>query len=256
MFLTLSKTLDWLLSPLSWAVLCLIGSLYWKERVKLARSLIAIGLAILLIFSNPFVADSIAEYVEVGWKGPIFRQDVVYDAAIVLGGGLEPLATKLSGKAEFNDSSERIIRGFEMLKRGNAKNVILSAGNLDPKPGAVVEAYVLAKALEEWGIEPDRIVAEANSRNTRENAIESQKIIQAKGWKSLVLITSASHVPRALGCFHAVGLRPDVLPVDFHGGSQYKASFLPKTASLDLASYELRELFGRIVYRIVGYSQP
>ena len=86
------------------------------------------------------------------------------------------------------------------------------------QPGDVAESDRLAAKLVEWGVPPSHIVVEASSRNTRENAIESSRIAAARGWRTVLVVTSAYHAPRALGCFRAVGLEPDFLPVDHRAG--------------------------------------
>jgi uncharacterized SAM-binding protein YcdF (DUF218 family) len=98
-------------------------------------------------------------------------------------------------------------------------------------------------------------VTEAGSRNTRENAVESARVAAARGWRRLLLVTSAQHVPRALGCFRAVGLEPDVLPVDREAGDAKGASWLPRAYALSRSSDVLRELAGRLVYRLAGYTR-
>ena len=123
-------------------------------------------------------------------------------------------------------------------------------------PGALVEADVLARQLELWGIAPERIVREGRSRNTRENALESERLIREKGWRTLLLVTSAAHMPRALGTFEAVGLHPDTLVVDVraHGFHPHSGWWQPRASNLSAGTDALRELFGRLVYRLRGWA--
>ena len=124
------------------------------------------------------------------------------------------------------------------------------------------EADVLAQQLRDWGIDASRIVEERESRNTRENATQSARIVAEKGWTRLLLVTSAFHMPRALACFEQAGLHPDVLPVDFRTGGS-GAGWFPRAGALYESTNALRELAGRLVYpnrglrplgRIVGYA--
>jgi uncharacterized SAM-binding protein YcdF (DUF218 family) len=119
-----------------------------------------------------------------------------------------------------------------------------------------VEADILARQLRLWGVEPQRLVSEGRSRNTRENALQSERIIREKGWKRLLLVTSAAHMPRALGCFEAVGLRPDTLVVDVraHPWHPRAAWWQPRASNLAAGTDALRELFGRLVYRWRGWA--
>ncbi|HEX8702147.1 MAG TPA: YdcF family protein [Myxococcaceae bacterium] len=254
MFLFLSKVLDLFLSPMTWAMLFVVLGLVLRRRPRLAVGLPVLGLAVLYVFSIEWTAASLMRAAESG-VAPTYRPDVVYDAVIVLGGGLDPDGTETSGRPEYNGAGDRIVRGFELLREGRARNILISGGSLDPRPEAVIEAEVLSKQLQLWGIEPGRIFTEGRSRNTRENAVESEKIIRAQGWGTLLLVTSAAHMPRARGCFAAVGIRPDTFLADVRSPpGKRRPSWLPRPYHLSASSEALRELAGRWVYGIRGWT--
>jgi uncharacterized SAM-binding protein YcdF (DUF218 family) len=253
-FLILSKTLDLFLGPLTWVVLFIVAGMVLRRRARLAIGLQVLGLAVLYVFSIEPVAGALLRATEAGVRAT-YRPDVVYDAVIVLGGGLDPDATEISGRPEYNAAGDRILRGFELLREGRARNVLISGGTLDTRPEAVIEADVLARQLQQWGIEPGRIFTEGASRNTRENAVESQKIIEQQGWKTLLLVTSAAHMPRAYGCFAALGIRPDTFVADVRSPPGKRSpSWLPRAYHLSASSEALRELAGRWVYRRRGWT--
>ncbi len=254
MFLFLSKILDLLLAPLTWGMVFIVAGLALRRRVRLSLGLAVLGLGVLYVFSIEPVAGGLMRWVESGVKST-YRPEVEYDAVIVLGGGLDPDATEQSGRPEYNGAGDRILRGYELLREGHARNVLISGGSLDPRPEAVIEAEVLAKQLQRWGIEPERIYQEGRSRNTRENAVESEKIIRERGWEKLLLVTSAAHMPRAYGCFVAVGLEPDTLVADIRAPpGKRRPSLLPRAYHLSASSDALRELAGRVVYRVRGWT--
>ncbi len=257
MFLFLSKVLDLFLAPLSWALLFLVAGALLRRRTGLARLSSGLGLAVLYAFSTEPVSAALMRATEAGAVST-FRPDVTYDAVIVLGGGLDPTATERSGQPEYNAAPERVLRGFELLRDGRAQRVLISGGSLDPRPQAVIEADVLSRQLQAWGIPAERIVTEGRSRNTRENALESERIIREQGWKTLLLVTSAAHMPRAAGCFAAVGLRPDTLPVDVRTSLTplRRMSWMPRAGNLSQSTDALRELAGRVVYRRRGWTVP
>ncbi|RKH00016.1 YdcF family protein [Corallococcus sp. CA047B] len=257
MFLVLSKVLDLLLSPLTWALFLGVGSLLWRRRVRVSVALQLASLAVLYAFSIEPVVALLTRATE-GGAVSTFRKETVYDAVILLGGGLDAAATERSGQPEYNAAPERIMRGFELLRDGRAKQVLLSGGTLDARPEAVVEADVLAGQLEHWGIAPERIVKEGRSRNTRENALNAVPLVSGHGWKSLLLVTSAAHLPRAAGCFAAVGIRADTLAVDVRSSPipPGRMSWLPRAGGLSQSTDMLRELAGRVVYRLRGWTAP
>ncbi|NVJ21452.1 YdcF family protein [Myxococcus sp. AM011] len=258
MFLILSKVLDLFLAPLTWALLLLVvGGAVLRRRPRLSRGLTLAGLGVLYLFSTDVVSTLLTSVAESGAKDTS-EPGVTYDAVIVLGGGLDPAATERTGRVEFNAASERVLKGFELVREGRARHVFISGGSLDPRPEAVVEADVLSRLLQEWGVPAERIVTEGRSRNTRENALESERIIRERGWKRLLLVTSAAHMPRAAGCFAAVGLRPDTLPVDARMPATRpgRLSWVPRASSLSQSTDVLRELAGRVVYRLRGWTTP
>jgi uncharacterized SAM-binding protein YcdF (DUF218 family) len=253
-FFPLSKSLDVLASPLTWAIaLALLGFSLRRRRVRLAAGLTLSSVAVLVLFSLEPVAGTLVRRVESGARRT-FTPGTTYDAVIVLGGGIvDPGGSSYSGELELGEPVERIVRAAKLLKSGQARMVLLSGG--PPWPGVPSEAESLAAWLGEQGIDADRIVVEGRSRNTRENAVESARIVTARGWKKLLLVTSAWHAPRALASFRAVGLEPDVLPVDHHANDGSAEGFLPRAGALAVSTEMLRELVGRAVYRIMRYSR-
>jgi len=252
-FLALSKLLDWFLSPLSWTLLLLVVAALLRRRARLAWALAALAFATLVLFSNDGVANALQRLGERGVRSS-FRADVVYDAIVVLGGIVDPAASRASGETQIDEAADRLLRAYELLRAGRARFVLISGGVGNLPPGDLPEADRLASKLVQWGIPPGQVVAEGSSRNTRENAIQSSRVAAARGWKTLLVVTSAIHAPRALGCFRAVGIEPDLLAVDFRARDR-EEGWLPRAMALSRSTDVLRELAGRVVYRAVGYAR-
>jgi uncharacterized SAM-binding protein YcdF (DUF218 family) len=155
-----------------------------------------------------------------------------YDVAIVLGGA---------------DEQARIAAAIRPLQRGQALYLLIS-GERNPN----AEKYLL-KELRALGIPSDRIVFETRSRTTWENAVQSARIVSARGWRSLLLVTSADHMARASGCFHRLGLWPDTLPVARSDELMTHRPLVSRAAAR-ISVQALHELWGRVAYRVLGYS--
>jgi uncharacterized SAM-binding protein YcdF (DUF218 family) len=252
-FFWLSKALDWFLTPLAWALLLAAAGAALRRR-RAGRWLAAGAAAVLVAFSMDVVADRLMAAVERGARST-YRPDVVYDAAIVLTGLVDASAARATGEAEMTGAVDRVLRAFELYRGGRARFVLLSGGVVFPEPGDVAESDRLAAKLAQWGVPSDRITVERSSRNTRENAIESSRFAAARGWRTLLVVTSAAHAPRAIGCFRAVGLEPDLLPVDRRAGDGRGRSWLPRAAALGKSTDALRELAGRTAYWVAGYTR-
>lgn len=258
MFFFLSKTLDLALSPLTWVMALLFAGLLiairWPHRRALWRSSLALGLVTLYVFSLAPVAHGLTRGLEAS-AVDTWRPEQTYDVVVLLGGAVNLLATEPDGKRSFNDNVERLHATYDLLRTGKARHAILSGGVIhggDP----VSEAGVLGAQLVDWGIAPERLVIEDRARNTRENALFTREILEERGWKSVVIVTSAFHMQRSAGCFRAVGLPFDTLAVDRRAYAPDRASLnlLPRAHYLDMSADAIREWAGRLVYRWRGYS--
>lgn len=215
------------------------------------------GLAVIMIAAMPPVANALEWHLEHGASSTL-REGVTYDVVVLLGGVVDEEVTHESGQPSYNDNVERVIMTHRLLRDGRAKKVIVSGGTMDPKNADYGEAVQLARQLEDWGIAKERIVIEDRSKNTRENALFTSALVREQGFGSLVIVTSAFHVPRAVDCFRAVGMQVDVLPVDFRAHAPRTGplgDWMPRASALSNTSAMLREWFGRWIYRVQGYGK-
>ncbi|HSN13496.1 MAG TPA: YdcF family protein, partial [Anaeromyxobacteraceae bacterium] len=146
MFLFLSKTLDWLVAPLSWAIVLGVLAVLMMRRPLASRALGIAAAAIVIVFSLEPVANALQRGSERGARST-YRRDVVYDAVVVLSGQVDAAASRTSGETEFGANADRVIRAFELLRGERARHVILSGGPATPQPGDVLEADRLAAKL-------------------------------------------------------------------------------------------------------------
>jgi uncharacterized SAM-binding protein YcdF (DUF218 family) len=255
LFYFLSKILDVFLTPLAWsAALVVVGitrrSFAWKGRLWAAA-----GALVLVAFSLEPVSNLLWRRLEIPAE-ETFRPDVTYDVVVLLGGVVEDRAQASSGQRSFNDNNERLLETFDLLRKGTVHSAIVSGGLVDAIRKEVVEADALAEQLTAWGIDPSRIIVEDKARNTYENAKNSEAIVRAHGWHDVLIVTSAFHMQRAYGCFRAVGLEVDTLPVDFRSyASPYSGELLPRAKYLADSTTAIREWSGRWIYRVRGYSK-
>lgn len=259
MFFVLSKLLDVLLSPYSWALVLLALSVPLRpgrERPSSLRRRRAFGLAglgVLLLFSFEPLAAWMLYRLEHATTSTI-RPGVVYDAVVLLGGVSDERVVAETGLPSLNDNVERLVETHRLLAEGRAKIAIVSGAAVDPALAESGEARVLARQLVAWGIEPSRIVLEEQARNTHENAVYAKKLADERGYRDVVIVTSAFHMRRSIECFNAVGMKVDTFAVDYrtHRGPH---SLLPRATYLSETTGTLREFFGLYVYRVRGYAR-
>jgi uncharacterized SAM-binding protein YcdF (DUF218 family) len=261
-FFALSKLLDVFLSPYTWALVLLAAAIPWRaararaRKWKKQRALGAAGLGVLLLASWAPIANAIAWRLEHSTVST-FRNDVTYDAVVLLGGLVEEDASATSGQPSYNDNVERMLVTYRLLKDGKARVAIVSGATMNPKLAAYGEAVLVGRQLEEWGIAKERIIVEDRALNTRDNAVYSERIVRERGYQSVLIVTSAFHMLRAAECFAAVGLKVDTLSVDYRARERVAGlpELIPRAQSLALTSAMLREIFGRFVYRVQGYGK-
>ena len=123
-----------------------------------------------------------------------------FDAIIVLGAPADadgnPTPTQLA----------RVTEAVREYERGVAPRLILTGGAAHNR---FVEAEVMARTAEAQGIPVSAIVVEPEAQDTIQNACFADRIMQAHGWSSAEIISSASHLPRA-------GLIFSRLPLEWH----------------------------------------
>jgi uncharacterized SAM-binding protein YcdF (DUF218 family) len=254
-FYVLSKILDVLLTPLAWCVVLVAAGTFGVQSSSRRRGLSAGGILLLLFFSLEPVSNALYASLESSVLRTV-RADVTYDVVILLGGVVDNRVEATSGQRAFNENNERLLETFDLLREGRARYAIVSGGPAPSNRTPITEARALAEQLVAWGIDPDRVVVEGRARNTRENAVESAAIVRARGWKKVLIVTSAYHMSRAYGCFRAVDLDVDALPVDFRSyASPFSGELMPRAQYLDASTAAIREWSGRAIYRARGYSR-
>ncbi|MBC7864330.1 MAG: YdcF family protein [Bacteroidia bacterium] len=250
--------LQFLLMPLTWIFIVLIRS--WKTKVEGRRKkLFWGGLAALYIFTNSFLADECMRM----WEVKYDREDFVpeqmqnYDYAIVLG-GMTWYNSHLK-KLQFQRSSDRLFQALWLLKQGKIKKIIFTGGSGSIEHPEEKEGANIARWYKEMGFPDSCFVFENESRNTRENAINTKKILDSLDYKNskVLLITSSFHMRRAIGCFKKAGidgLTPYI--TDSYSGPRKFAidhCLIPSSDALQVFNLMIHEIVGYITYKIKGW---
>jgi uncharacterized SAM-binding protein YcdF (DUF218 family) len=171
---------------------------------------------------------------------------------IVLGGALEAGATaQARGQVLLNDSAERMTEAVALARRRPAARIAFTGFSGALAPEGWSEAEMARRFFSAMGVDPQRVVYEDKSRNTAENAAFLERAIRPGPAETWLLITSAAHMPRAVGCFRKVGWTVTPFPVDFTGppGAGLR---LITGGGLDDLGHALHEWIGLLAYRLTG----
>lgn len=150
------------------------------------------------------------------------RPEVEHVAGIiVLGGGENARLSEASGQPEVNEAGDRFFAAIMLARRYPRAPVLFTGGSGDLVPGHLMGGDVASSLLLGMGLEPGRLFIEKRSRTTAENAAMLRAAWEARPHPRHVkgqwlLVTTASHMPRAVGAFCQAGWRDLVpWPVDY-----------------------------------------
>jgi uncharacterized SAM-binding protein YcdF (DUF218 family) len=176
------------------------------------------------------------------------------DGIIVLGGAID--GSNLSHEVALNDARERLTVVPELAQRYPNARILYSGGSGALIYDGVAEARLAMRQLEALGVARGRIALEDRSRNTVENAIFSKAIVQPKPGERWIVVTSAYHLPRAIGAFRKAGFRVEAFPVDWRtgGGEDPLRPFVTLGRGLRQTDTAVREWVGLAVYWLTGRS--
>jgi uncharacterized SAM-binding protein YcdF (DUF218 family) len=253
MWITLSKTLPYLVYPLTVSlVLILLGLLPSRRRVWLLLT----GFLILAASSFPPVARGIYGSLEARYPPVEIGKLPNADAIVLLGGALR-LPVPPRTDFELAEASTRVRYAAKLFQAGKAKRVLISGGNaFAQKRGSQGEAHYIQAFLAELGVPAEAMLLESQSRNTWENAVETKRVLDRDGLKRVLLVTSAAHMPRALASFRAAGIDATPAPTDYRVDERDEPTllkFLPSAEALSTTTEGLREYLGQAVYRLRGW---
>jgi uncharacterized SAM-binding protein YcdF (DUF218 family) len=175
---------------------------------------------------------------------------------IVLGGAISPDISAARSEVALNESAERLTVAAELALRYPEARVLFSGGSGALIFGEGSEAEFAARVFESFGVSRRRVLLEDRSRNTLENAILSKDLARPQPGQRWLLVTSAYHMPRAIGIFRKAGFDVEPYPVDWRTGGPADA-FLPFGTvgdGLRRTDTAVREWVGLLVYWLMGMS--
>lgn len=157
----------------------------------------------------------------------------------------------------FTEASERLFYPLQNIINHRIDTVILTGGSASIVMKKYYESNHIAKYLKGYGVNGNRIFIDAKSRNTYENAVETKKILDTlKITEPVLLVTSAFHMRRSMGCYDKAGVKYIAYPVHYLGNAtrdyNLEAWLIPSTGAMSTFQTLLREVVGMISYKITG----
>jgi len=188
----------------------------------------------------------------------IYNDTNKYDMAIVLGGGILDY-DMMNDRIIFRQNTDRIVQVVELYKMGKVKKILISGGNGSLDKDIVPEARLLKRYLYFSGVDSVDIMLEDKSNNTYQNALYCNEILKEKEYygKSMLLITSAYHMRRAVKCFERQGIKVIPYSTDKYSPNDFvidiRQVLIPSIRAMYLWNQLFHEWVGCMVYYIMGY---
>jgi uncharacterized SAM-binding protein YcdF (DUF218 family) len=257
MFFPLSKILGFFAIPSNLVIsIGILGLLLLPTRLARAgRALAFASLIMLAILGLSPVGNALIIPLEERFP----RWDATRgapDGIIVLGGAISPDVSAARDEVALNEAAERLTVVAELARRYPAARILFSGGSGALIYDAGAEAAFALRVLEGLGIPRARITLEDRSRNTVENAVLSKAIARPKPGERWLLVTSAYHLPRAVGVFRKAGFAVEAYPVDWRtrGAEDALRPFATVGDGLRRSDTAVREWVGLAAYWLTGRS--
>ncbi len=255
MFFIISKLLAVFLSPLVWIYALLLWAFFAKSK-KLSRNILLSALVVFFFFSNGFIAKEALRLWEVN-SAFYYKDSEKYDVGIVLSGGLIDY-DESTNKLVYGQSSDRIMQALKMYNEGVIEKILISGGSGNILSSEYNESILARMFLINSGIDEKDIIIEPNSRNTHENAVESNKLLQEDFPEgNFLLFTSALHMRRANACFVKEGVNIDIYSTNntiLRSKNSLEFYIIPSALSIYQWDSLIHEVTGYIIYKLAGYS--
>jgi uncharacterized SAM-binding protein YcdF (DUF218 family) len=253
MFFILSKILQYVLSPAVWLVVLLLAA--WLVRnARWQRRAVRTALLLALIGTNGALANEALK----AWEMPSvpLAQLKPHDAAVLLT-GITVADKSPHDRVYLGSGADRFTNALWLYRAGKVRRIIVSGGSGSITGAVQTEARDLSTLLRLAGVPAQDILLEERSRNTHENAFYTRELLTTHpDLKSLVLVTSAFHQRRAMGCFRRAGLDVTAFPAGYYTVDRSRTPdfwLVPSLTALAQWSRLLHEMTGYLTYRVAGY---
>jgi uncharacterized SAM-binding protein YcdF (DUF218 family) len=180
---------------------------------------------------------------------PVRDMPVRVDGIIALGGAIDAERTAAHGIPSLNEEAERVTTFVTLARLYPAAKLVFTSGSASVFADHPKEADAAKQLLADLGMDATKIIFERESRNTYENAIFSKRLADPKPGETWLLVTSAWHMPRAVGVFRGADWPVVPWPVAYKAGGVYDPDLARHLSELERV---MHEWLGLVAYRLLG----
>ncbi|MFP3867282.1 MAG: ElyC/SanA/YdcF family protein [Desulfobacteraceae bacterium] len=160
---------------------------------------------------------------------------------VVLSGGAR-LNFKVPATSQLEESSAlRVAEAIRLFHLLSGQPTLIMTGGKRPNREISSGAMMMAFAQSQ-GVPAEKLVAETESIDTYSNAAGVKPLVQDAPF---LLVTSATHLPRAMRIFQLLEMRPIPAPANFHSVRDFLYSdYLPSGSALTITEAAIHEYLG------------
>ena len=269
MFVYLSKLLPNLIYPAGLIMFMTLIGLIFCRSAKAKNCVLWLILIFVLIAGNKLPGGWLTRHLEQAY--PAFNGVQTAEAIVVLGGGT---VTKSAPRqiVEVNGGGDRVTYAVKLFRDGAADKLLLGGSYIRWRDGEVFSgntvsspASEMAELMKMYGIPEDALLIQARSLNTAEEAEEDAKILKELGVSQIILVSSATHMRRAVPLFEKQGLDVIPAPTDYSFSDQEWKNFLrfdaataytffiPSIGNMESLQNAVKEYLGYYIYKLRGW---
>jgi uncharacterized SAM-binding protein YcdF (DUF218 family) len=244
----LRKLIEAMMMPIGFCGLLLILALILRRR-----SLIVAAILVLFTPSTPLVSHLLLEPLESVYPSLTVAAAARVDAVVVLSGGLFRGISPAG--VQWGESANRYFAGLDLALAEKARLLVISGGSPTSR-GEINQGQVLRQAAISRGFPAERIIVTRAVFTTED---EASAVSQFPGIHSILLVTSAFHMPRAAMLFRSHGLDVSPFPTDqrvLGGVLAGSALLIPDSSPLHGSEMAIREYYGLAVYKTLLFFHP
>jgi uncharacterized SAM-binding protein YcdF (DUF218 family) len=218
-------------------VAAIVAAIGWRRPI--GRRFAGVTVALVLVLGLLPTGWLLLRPLETRFPIPSGITDV--DGIVVLAGSEQVELSELYSQPQLGSAGDRLTT-FLMLAAAHPSARLVHSGFRE-EPAA--RELILGA-----GVAPSRIVFDDRARNTCGSATEVRALVGPQHGDRWLLVTSASHMPRAVACFRAVGWDIVPYPADFGTDpSPWSSDLVGNLDALDTAAHEW---VGLLYYRLLG----
>ena len=269
MFVYLSKLLPNLIYPAGLITLLLLGGLIFCRSSRAKNRVMLLILLFVLICGNKLPGSYLIRRLEQAYEP--YNGTETADAIVILGGGT---VTRSDPRriVEVNGAGDRVIYAVQLYRDGAVQKILAGGSYISwlsaevrTEEGVSSPASEMAELLAMFDVPESDILIQDRSLNTAEEAEEDAKILKDLGLKKIILVSSATHMRRAVPLFEKQGLEVIPAPTDYSFSDKEWEDLLhvewenlytyiiPTIGNMQSLQNALKEYLGYFVYHLRGW---